>query len=525
MAFLRDPSSDRDIPLAGPRCLIGRGPDCDIVLTDPLVSARHAAITTDAERFLLEDLKSRNGTHLNGQPIAAPAPLTSGDRIECGGHLLLFLDPTAPPSGAEAGPAVVGSVDLSTATRSEVSPAAKLRAVLELSANLSTALKLGEVLPKILESLFAIFPQSDRGFILLGEGNAGRLVPKAVRHRRAADEGGAVSRTVLDYAIRTGHAVLSADTGEDERFDASQSIRLQQLRSIMCVPLVGRSGACLGAIQIDTRERGRPFSEDDLDVLAVAGMQAARAVETTRLHDELREMEAANQIQRSFLPNERPKVPGLRFFDHYAAAEKVGGDYFDYVRLGDDRLAVAVGDVAGKGITAALLMARVSAAARFSLATEPTLAAAVRQVNSVVMRPGRDDRFVTMAVAVLDLTTFELRVVTAGHIPPLRRRGGVVEEIGSAEAGIPLGVFDKPYQECVTRLEPGDVLVLCTDGVTETRDVANDLYGLDRVRAVVTATPGDAEAVGEAILADVRYFAGGHAPTDDLTLVCLSRDG
>jgi sigma-B regulation protein RsbU (phosphoserine phosphatase) len=116
--------------------------------------------------------------------------------------------------------------------------------------------------------------------------------------------------------------------------------------------------------------------------------------------------------------------------------------------------------------------------------------------------------------------------VNAGHLPLLRRtRGGDVEEVGSAAVGIPLGVFDRPYEETAARVEPGDVLLFYSDGVTEARDPRGRMYGPDRLREVLRAAPGDAETVGRVVLADVRAFAAGRPPGDDLTLVCLSRDG
>jgi serine phosphatase RsbU (regulator of sigma subunit) len=421
---------------------------------------------------------------------------------------------------------VVRSLDLGAGARTEVSPAAKLRAVLEISHNLGNTLRLEAMLPKILESLLALFPQADRGFIVLRDPLTGQLLPRAVRHRQSPAGGGAaISRTVLDYAVRTGCAVLSADAGHDDRFDASQSIRMHRIQSIMCVPLLGESGECLGVIQLDTHDHGRVFSQDDLDVLTVAGLQAARAVETARHHLELREMEAATQIQRSFLPGERPQVPGFQFFDHYVSAGQVGGDYYDYVPLPDGRLAVTVGDVAGKGVTAALLMARLSATARFCLATAPTPAAAVGQINAAVKRACGDGRFITLVVGVIDVRAHAITLANAGHPPPLRRRADrTVEEVGAGVAGIPLGVFDRPYDEITVPVEPGDLFVLYSDGVTETRNPQGDLYGPERLRAVLRQVSTNATEAGEAILADVQRFADGRPPGDDLTLVCICRE-
>ena len=220
-------------------------------------------------------------------------------------------------------------------------------------------------------------------------------------------------------------------------------------------------------------------------MLASATTQAAHAVELARLHQERRDLEAATQIQKSFLPAARPRVPQLHFFDYYSSARQIGGDYYDYIPLPGDRLAVALGDVSGKGVAAALLMARLSAAARFSLASETDAATAMRRLNAALTQTGADDRFVTFTAAILDLRTYGVTLVNAGHMPPLRRRAGRpdVEEVGDAIVGLPLGVMDKPYEQMSFPLEPGDVLVFYTDGVTEARNPGNDQYGLERLLA------------------------------------------
>jgi serine phosphatase RsbU (regulator of sigma subunit) len=290
--------------------------------------------------------------------------------------------------------------------------------------------------------------------------------------------------------------------------------------------MLSQAGASLGAIQLDTQDKRNQFRQEDLDVLVSASLQAARAVELARLHQEQRDLEAATQIQKSFLPGERPQIEGLQFFDYYSSARQVGGDYYDYIPLPGNRLAVALGDVSGKGVSAALLMARLSAGVRFYLATEPTVAAAVRQLNGLLTRAGSADRFVTFVVAVLDLNTFALTLVNAGHMPPLRRRGqpAVVDDVGDEIVGIPLGVFDRPYEEQVVPLEPGDTLLLYTDGVTEARNPQDQLYGADRLREVVRSAPEGVEALGTTLLADVRRFAADRPQSDDLTIVCFGRN-
>lgn len=534
VAYLREVGGATVFPLQGQRMVLGRASDCDIVLPSRKVSARHAVLLRSGDGWLIEDLGSSNGTFVNGKRVSGQLLLRAGDRVDLFGTTLEYQPEDAPAnshpvftlldSKDSTGASVVSALHVDDTLRINVAPEAKLRAILEFSRNLGQALDLKEVLPRILDSLFVIFPQADRGFIVLRDPVTGRLLPKAVKHRRGdPNSTPAISRTIIDYALQHGKAVLSADAGHDARFDASQSIRQHQIRSIMCVPLMDRDNQPVGVIQLDTQSLKVPFDEDDLDVLVVAAIQASRAVELARLHQERRDLEAATEIQKSFLPSERPQLPGLRFSDYYASAQQIGGDYFDYIPLPGQRLAVAVGDVAGKGVPAALLMARLSAEVRYTLASEPRLSEAAARLNRALRRACGEDRFVTLLVVVLDLTDLSFTLVNAGHLPLLRRTAdGQVETLGEGTGGIPLGVLDRPYPETFDKLRAGEVLVLATDGVIDVRGPDGQTYGLERLKAVCATAPADAQAVVDAILHDVNDFRANRIHPDDLTLVCVS---
>ncbi len=533
MAVLRDSNSGREYPLSGPSVVVGRAVTCDVILPEARVSSRNARVEQSGGGWHVTDLGSSNGTRVNGMRVEGRTRLRSGDWIDlCGASLVFIDDPsTAPafslkdtvPGGIE--PAVLKTLEVAGETRTQVSPEAKLRAVLEISRNLAGTLNLAEVLPKILESLFVVFPQTDRGFILLREIPGGPVVPKAVRHRSPADgQRLAISRTIVERVMQSGQAILSADAEQDSRFDRSESIRDMQIRSIICVPMVDQSGASLGVIQLDTKGAKNQFRQEDLDVLASASLQAARAIELARLHESRRDLEAATEIQRSFLPDERPQIPGLTFFDHYASAQHIGGDYYDYIPLPGNRLAVALGDVAGKGVSAALLMARLSVTVRFCLASERNLALAVDRINATMIRTCGDGRFVTFVVGVIDLTAFEMTWVNAGHVPPLLRRpSGELIAIGESAAGIPLGVFDRQYEATTLPFQPGDAVLLCTDGIIEAKNAAKEMYGLERLKTLFAKSGDNVESTGAAILADVSQFAAGHPAHDDVTMVCFGR--
>jgi sigma-B regulation protein RsbU (phosphoserine phosphatase) len=220
-------------------------------------------------------------------------------------------------------------------------------------------------------------------------------------------------------------------------------------------------------------------------------------------------------------------LAGYHFFDFYEPANQVGGDYYDYVELPNNRLAVVLGDVSGKGVSAALLMAKLSGEVRYCLASEPDPAAAMSRINASFSRSGWQDRFVTFVLAVLDANSHELTLVNAGHMAPLLRHGkGNVEPIGGDQTGLPLGVdADFEYQSHTRRVAPGDFLALFTDGISEAMNGAGELYGLDRLRDRLAVDVAPAAELGRMILDDVRRFVGSQPQSDDMCLACFGRAG
>lgn len=558
LLLLKGSNPGQRFEVRGEHTVIGRHPECDIVVDAGAVSRQHARINQTQGEFFLEDLKSRNGTFLNGRQITEATRLSERDRIKICDLLFTFHldDPDKVGMDSErrggttplelvvedeqgdmsSSSTIMSTLDVASSARLrlEVEPEAKLRAVLEISQNLSNTLALDEVLPKILESLFKIFPQADRGFLLLKDPETNRLVPKAVRHRRQQhDDSITISRTIVNKAMEEGKAILSADAASDSRFDLSQSIADFRIRSMICAPLMSASGQALGIIHIDTENVQSKFTQDDLDVLTSAAIQAAQAVENASLHEHLateqrllRELDFAKEVQGSFLPKQPPELPNFAFFDFYKAARQIGGDYYGYIPLPNKRLAVAVGDVAGKGVPAALLMARLSAEVSFCLASERSPADAINRLNAVLTGPGVEHRFITFVLAVLDLERYTMTVVNAGHAAPMLRRLGVAEirDLGEGDAGVPLGVAPEiPYKQAEFELLPGDLIVLSTDGVTEAMNPDGELYGAERLRRKIAQGPDAIEALGNEILEDVRNFAGGRIQNDDITLVCFGR--
>jgi serine phosphatase RsbU (regulator of sigma subunit) len=239
------------------------------------------------------------------------------------------------------------------------------------------------------------------------------------------------------------------------------------------------------------------------------------------------DLEAARGVQRGFLPLQPPEVPGYEFFAHYESAHEVGGDYYDFIRLPQERLAVLVGDVAGKGVAAALLMARLSADARVCMVTEPEPVVAITKLNSLMSRSGIADRFVTLVAAILDPLEHTVTLVNAGHPPPLiyRRATHTVDEaIGSDGGGLPLGIIEGfEYSSWRIALKPGDSILAFTDGVTEAMDVNNVQLQAKGIVAAVQGKDYSPRALGERVVEVVKKFTAGRSQHDDIALVGLGR--
>jgi serine phosphatase RsbU (regulator of sigma subunit) len=333
--------------------------------------------------------------------------------------------------------------------------------------------------------------------------------------------------------MSTGEAILSADAANDQRFDTSQSIADFRIRSMMCVPLRSSENESLGVIQIDTLNQRTRFTPQDLEVLAHVAILAATAIENAQLHELAinnqvleRDLELAHKVQQGILPSSPPRLEGYDFFDYYEPALQVGGDYFDYVRLPRERLGLIVADVSGKGVPAALVMARLSSEARYALASHSTPAAAMKHLNESLAQAEVDDRFVTMLLCILDLKSHVLRFTNAGHPPPrLRRRDGKVLVIGSAEAGFPLGVrVEYPYKDTSLELGAGESLTLFTDGFSEAMNTQQALYGLERIDRLLTQPARNASQLGQMIIDDVKQFVGTTPQSDDMCLLCFGRN-
>jgi phosphoserine phosphatase RsbU/P len=558
--ILKGPNQGEQVELVGDKNILGRdAPQCNIVIPMNAVSRVHAQILRVGGRFYIEDLESRNHTYVNNEAIEKRTPLRNNDKIRICDFLASFHDasplpplpadmvrPTDEGEDEENGGSTTVEATLSHNTKLELEtqPADKLKALLDISATLSRTLELDRLLPQIVDSLFLLFKQADRCFVILAEegvSKAGsgiqKLIPKVIKTRRPQDESIArFSRTIVRKCLDTGDAFLSDDASGG--VPLSQSVVDFRIRSVLCAPLSGADGKAFGVIQLDTQDRNKRFTQDDLKLLKGVANQASIAMENAKLHEGTvarerfrRDLELAHQVQLSFLPSRVPSVPGYDFFSHYEPALEVGGDYYDFIPVSGGRLAILVGDVAGKGVPAALLMAKLSSDARFCLLTESDPAGAVMKLNQLMFQhTSQMDRFVTLIAAVLDPAEHTVTLVNAGHPSPLlyRASGDSLDDAMPTDAaGVPLGILENQvYPACQVSLSAGDSLLLFTDGVSDSFNVRDRAFSTKGILAALNdIDAGSPQMAGARIVKALKHHSAGRGQHDDITLVCLGRTG
>ena len=529
--------------------LIGRHPECGVQLESNAVSRRHARVFVEGGGYAIEDLGSGNGTFVNGQKIEGPTQLKPQDRIKLGPVLMRFEE-----SGG-GGPAVeqnIGSTMVGVSMDDEdatimasvdigggfgalgVKPEEKLKGVLEISRALAGSVDVEAMLPKVLDTLFGIFNQADRGCILLKESESGELVPRAMKHRRESEDATVtLSRTIVSKVIENKAGLLSADASSDTQFSASESISNLSIRSMMCVPMLGIDGEVAGVINLDTQNPVKQFNNDDLELLQAVAGQAALSYESARLASAFMakqkqdsELDIARGVQVALLPEELPKVDGYSFYASYDAAQAVGGDYYDAMVLSDGKICLAFGDVAGKGVPGALIMSRISSCVQNTMSFMPSIEEAVAAINNHMCANAVEGRFVTFVLVIIDPVAHHLTLVNAGHMSPMiLKTDGLIEEFDEESVGLPIGVMeDYPFEVVERPIGAGEIIVIFTDGVDEAMNPAGDLYTLERMRTFLQAGSRQADELGRSLLADVRTFADGRDQNDDITIMTFGRD-
>jgi sigma-B regulation protein RsbU (phosphoserine phosphatase) len=405
---------------------------------------------------------------------------------------------------------------------------ADLRTVHELADLLSGTFDVQEILDVTVNRVVKVLPVKACGIRLLDE-NTGELVVKAVCNlsEEYLRKGPVLLRdNPIDGAAFAGETVYIADVPNDPRIRYPENARREGLVSGLSVPMTHR-GQTVGVLRVYT-DRPLVFTEAESALVRSLGSQAAAAILSTRLMGEKaeaqrvrRQLIAAGQIQRRMLPARAPRHPKLTFGAIYAPTLDVGGDLYDFIEFPSGGVGVCIADVAGKGIPAALMMASVRAALRQAAHDTRDVAEVIRRVNRHLCRDTLIGEFTTLFYGVLSADGQNLEYCNAGHTPPLLLRGDRIDELTTG--GIIIGIQpDADYDVGRLVLEPGDVLAMTTDGISEAISFQGEVYGRPRVTTSLRKhrqLPAS-ELAGQ-ILWDVRRFVGLAEQSDDATVVVI----
>ncbi len=517
-----------------PEITIGRASGNDVVVEDASLSRTHARFTLQGGKALLEDLGSRNGTTVNGDRIEGPREVGPGDEIMFGRITLTLED--KPPGDRDSSVSFLMDVNRlrsSGAQEPASSPVRHWKEALNIVHALSIAmladLTTEAMLVDLLERL-CDFLKPDRGAVLLRDAQ-GAMVQVGSRSRgHGGNFQAQLSRTMLEAAVERREALLINNPMLDSRLAQAQSLLTSGATTIMTVPLE-HGGEVVGIIYMDAGVLHGPFTEEDLRLLAVVGHMAAAKIRTTRLLEELvvkqameKEMAVARRIQERLLPDRCPDLDGYEMFGVNVACWNVSGDLYGFWPGPGGKTWLCVADVSGKGIGPGLLMATFQALMQAWCEDAVDPGKLAQRVSLALSKRTTRNRFITAFLALLDPVARTLTYTNAGHNPvPLLRPDGTRELLSSQ--GFPLAMFPgTEYGQGTVTLDPGDLLFIYTDGITEAVDPDGKEFDLDMVCETLRSLgplplPDLNKGLGDAILAHTR----GAPSADDRTIVMVRR--
>jgi sigma-B regulation protein RsbU (phosphoserine phosphatase) len=526
-----EPSGRRFVPVDKPIFTIGRRTGSDLRLFGREVSREHAEIVVNRDRYVLRD-HSSNGTFVNENAISVEHVLRHGDSIRLGkgGEAKLrFL--IGPEEAAQ-------SADTASAD-SVVHELRQMAALFEGLRAMGSAHAIDEVLAVVLD-LTIEFTGAERGFIMLADAE-GRLEFTLGRARGRVTLSGRTfetSRRIPEEVFTTGESRSVSDLLDGNMSSVHMGTIALGIRHVLCLPLrLVRYGhesretpvqRRIGVLYLDSRQRGNLLSETTRAGLETLATEAALAIENARLYREefekLRlehELSVAAEIQKALLPPPRYSGAGVEVAAVSVPCRAIGGDFYDYVEFPDgQRFGFALGDVAGKGPSAALLTASIQGVFSSRAPEGESPALTIASVNQAVIRRAVRARFVTMAYGLIDRGGL-LTYCNAGHNPPLVIGPRRTRRLDCG--GMVLGIFSTAtYEQEVLQLEPGDLIVVFSDGISESFNLAGDEFEESRIEACVRQHLDKSPAeILDCLLADVRSFSEGTSQQDDQTALIL----
>jgi sigma-B regulation protein RsbU (phosphoserine phosphatase) len=508
---------------------IGRLPESEILVDEPVVSRRHAEIYRSDSAYFVKDTGSRNGTLVNGERISQPRELSTGDIIGVGNTKIVFEPGTSISFLKDKGTAEpTSSVSLGAPPPKQTMAPLEL---LETVADIAKQIVQDRPLEGLLDSILNLCVEktgAERAAIMILD-DSGDLIPRAYLSRARIHTRFAISSSIARKAIEENQAILIKDVAGDDNLRMSESIASLRIRSAICTPL-WNGQRTVGVLYIDTTNPDRQFGEIDLLFFSTLSGLIAEKIQNAMLADIAREkqrldaeLEIATEIQNRLFPAEIPRVEGFDVSAFNRPCTEVGGDYFDFVTVGESQ-GIAIADVAGKGIGAAMLMANLQAMLQARAPEMPDPASLLGKMNTDLIGRVGEGRFITLFYLLLNPEEGRILYSNAGHNPPfLLRQNGRITALEAS--GMPLGILPGvPYQTSQAEIRSGEVLLLYSDGITECMDKEGNLFGEERLRRVLTeSAEDDAHRIRGAIFSAIDTFRQDEPYSDDMTLIVLKR--
>jgi len=533
------------VVLTDDRVTLGRSNQNQLSYPDDVgLSRQHLALNYNDGKWTVEDLHSKNGSMLNGETLKGLMPFNPGDRVAAGHLTIEFSGVEQTPTqgtvvfveGDEAttGTSTTVVANLDGVLGNQTTGPEDMNRTQVMTGNPQTwaLIRAGRELAghRPLNELFEVIMDLSMEAVMAGRGVLMTLEGDELRVRAARGAGFQISKTIRDRVLRDKNSLLIRDAQLDQNLKEHMSIVDQKVRSLLAVPLQ-TNDRVIGLIYLDSPNHIREFTREDLNLLTVMANVAAIRIEHSRLNEieeaeraMAKEMQQAAQIQARLFPEAAPKTEGLDIAARAVPARLAGGDYYDFIRFPDGKIALMVGDVAGKGMPAALLMSSLQARVHVLFEDSDNLATKIERLNKSTCGNCPDNRFITFFFGILDPLTGELVYVSAGHNPPVlvRAQGGYELLPGG---GLILGILPMAkYEESRITIEKGDVLVMFSDGVTEAPNPNDEEYGEDRLANLVAELSGkSASEIVAAIHTSVAEFTEGAPPADDITVVVTRR--
>jgi len=526
---LVDGASRRNIMIDHFPFVIGRSSECSLMLPHSYISRSHARIAWEGEELVLEDLHSRHGTFVNGEQVTRHN-LTPNDTIQFGslhGPQLRF---DADVRQDSTNLTILAQMQGMNARKSDLE---KLRWFLQAARDLNSAGRVDRVLASLLESTLTL-AKVERGYVFLA--NAQGVLELALgmdAEGQVLKDASTLSQTVMRQAIEGADQFLVTDTLSAEG-NVPESILIHNIHKIICIPLRqmretrrGESAEnwaskVFGVLYLESRFQPELDSDVDHELMRTIAREAAALVDNAQLaaiEDQARkhqeELQIAARIQQGLMAMQIPAFPFAEVQAHSVACSAVGGDFFDIV-AGDDTLNVALVDVSGKGISAAILAATLQGMLYVQLQTNQSLEAIAAATNRYLCNKDVG-KYATMLLLRLHADGV-LEYINCGHIQPRICSGAEVFRLETAN--LPVGLFsDAEYATGVTTLHPGSRVILVSDGFTEAENDQGDFFGEERLDSAVLCS--DLQRV----LENMVTYCAGHPASDDCTIVQVSYSG